>query len=136
PGNRGNTEVETSCAFKNNPTVKGVDAVTVYNEFRDNTEKVTALGSYSLNKNSLYVNGYRESEPTTSPAISLPAVRDGDLSFELNFTIINRNFTEALNDPNSPQYRSIGANITRMLTGLFKKSSLKNSYRIAKVIRL
>ncbi|XP_078410873.1 mucin-16-like [Cetorhinus maximus] len=136
PGNRGNTKVETLCSFKNNPTVKEVDKVTVYNEFRDNTEKITALGRYSLNKNNLYVNGYQELEPTTTPTISLPAVREGDLSFELNFTIINKNFTEALNDPNSPEYQSIVANVTKMLTALFKKSSLKDSYRNCKVTGL
>ncbi|XP_041061456.1 mucin-16-like [Carcharodon carcharias] len=136
PGNRGNTIVETLCSFKNNPTVKEVDKVTVYNEFRDNTEKITALGRYSLNKNSLYVNGYQELEPTTTSTISLPAVREADLSFELNFTIINRNFTEALNDPNSPEYQSIVANVTKMLTALYKKSSLKDSYRNCKVTGL
>ncbi|XP_067871927.1 mucin-16-like [Heterodontus francisci] len=136
PGNQGNTKVETLCSFKNNPTVQGVDKVTAYNEFRDNTEKITALGVYSLDKNSLYVNGYQEFQPTATPTTSLPAFREGDLSFELNFTIINRNFTEALNDPNSPEYQRIVANVTKMLTGLFKKSSVKGSYRICKVTGL
>ncbi|XP_078054906.1 mucin-16-like [Mustelus asterias] len=136
PGKQGSTDVETLCSFQTNPTVEKVDKVTAYNEFRDNTEKVTALGSYSLNSNSLFVNGYQELESTTTPAVSLPAVKEGDLTFELNFTIINRNFTEALNDPAATEYQSISANVSRMLTGLFKKSSLKNSYRIAKVTRL
>ncbi|XP_078411979.1 mucin-16-like [Cetorhinus maximus] len=136
PANQDNTKVETCCSFKSDPTVPGVDKVTVYNEFRDNTEKITALGAYSLNQNSLYVNGYQELEPTTTPTISSPAVRERDLSFELNFTIINRNFTEALNDPNSPEYQSIVANVTRMLNELYKNSFLKDSYRTCKVTGL
>ncbi|XP_060702570.1 mucin-16-like [Hemiscyllium ocellatum] len=136
PGNEGNTTVEAICSFKNNPNVNEVDRVTVYNEFRDNTEKITALGIYALIEDSLYVDGYQELKPTVTPTITLPAIREGDLPFELNFTIINRNFTEALNDTNSPEYQSITANITRMLSGLFKKSSLKKSYRTSKVIGL
>uniref|UniRef100_UPI00398F36AA mucin-16-like n=1 Tax=Pristiophorus japonicus TaxID=55135 RepID=UPI00398F36AA len=136
PANQGNTKVETLCSFKNDPTVQGVDKVTAYNEFRDNTEKITALGEHSLDKNSLYVNGYQELEPTATPTISVPEVREGDLSFELNFTIINRNFIEALNDPNSPEYQSIVANVTQMLTMLYNDSLLKDSYRICKVTGL
>uniref|UniRef100_UPI00398F2ED2 mucin-16-like n=1 Tax=Pristiophorus japonicus TaxID=55135 RepID=UPI00398F2ED2 len=136
PANQGNTKVETLCSFKNDPTVQGVDKVTAYNEFRGNTEKITALGGYSLDKNSLYVNGYQELEPTATPTVSVPAVREGDLSFELNFTIINRNFIEALNDPNSPEYQSIVANVTQMLTMLYIDSPLKDSYRTCKVTGL
>ncbi|XP_078054850.1 mucin-16-like [Mustelus asterias] len=127
--NQGKTKVETLCSFKNDPTVPGVDKVTAYNEFRDNTGKITALGEYSLNQNSLFVNGYQELEST-------PVIREGDLPFELNFTIINRNFTEALNDPTSAEYQSISANVTRMLETLYKNSSLKDSYRTCKVTGL
>ncbi|XP_059494410.1 mucin-16-like [Stegostoma tigrinum] len=134
--NQGNTKVEAHCSFKNNPTIPRVDKVTVYNEFRDNTEKITALGIYALDKDSLYVDGYHELEPTTAPTILSPEVREGDLPFELNFTIINRNFTEALNDPNSLEYQSIVANVTRMLENLYKNSALKDSYRICKVTGL
>ncbi|GCB59870.1 hypothetical protein scyTo_0011009 [Scyliorhinus torazame] len=136
PANQGSTKVETRCSFKNNLTTPEIDKVTAYNEFRDNTAKISALGPYALNKNSLYVNGYQELETTTTPTIPLPLVREGDLLFELNFTIINRNFTEALNDPNSPEYRRISANVTKMLEELYRKSSLKDSYRICKVTGL
>ncbi|XP_048469818.1 mucin-16-like [Rhincodon typus] len=134
--NQGNSKVEARCSFKNNPTIPGVDKVIVYNEFRDNTEKITALGIYALNKDSLYVDGYHELEPTTAPTILSPEVREGDLPFELNFTIINRNFTEALNDPNSREYQSIVANVTKMLEELYKNSALKDSYRFCKVTGL
>ncbi|XP_043529874.1 mucin-16-like [Chiloscyllium plagiosum] len=134
--NQGNTKVEAHCSFKNNPAVPGVDKVTVYNEFKDNTEKITALGIYALNQDSLYVDGYHELEPTTAPTILPPEVREGDLPFEVNFTIINRNFIEALNNPNSPEYQSIVANVTKMLEQLYKNSALKESYRICKVTGL
>ncbi|XP_078280010.1 mucin-16-like [Rhinoraja longicauda] len=129
PGVTEASRIEVICSFKNEPTI---DKVAVYNEFRDNTAKITELGQYLLNENSLYVNGYQEVKPTVPGLVG----REGDLSFELNFTIINRNFTEALNDPNSPAYKSLIANITTMLTALYQNSSLKDNYRFCTVTGL
>ncbi|XP_069779344.1 mucin-16-like [Narcine bancroftii] len=129
PGNTEDTKVEALCSFKNDPTKATVNKVTVYNEFRDNTEEITELGTHSLNENSLYVNGYQELKPVTQPTLSTLGGRNGDLSFEVNFTIINRNFTEALNDQNSPEFQRIVAKITAMLTKLYTNSLLKDSYR-------
>ncbi|XP_051894265.1 mucin-16-like [Pristis pectinata] len=133
PRNTEHTKIEAFCSFKNDPTVAIVD---VYSEFRDNTEKITQLGAYSLNENSLYVNGYQELQPETQTTVPALEAREGDLSFELNFTIINRNFTEELNDPNSPEYQSLVNNITEMLMALYRNSLLKDSYRVCKVTGL
>ncbi|XP_059846977.1 mucin-16-like [Hypanus sabinus] len=131
------TKIEAFCSFKNDPTTAIIDKVDVYNEFRDNTEKITQLGLYSLNKNSLYVNGYQEpQQPETQTNVPAFEGRDGDLPFELNFTIINRNFTEEFNDPSSPEYQSLVNDISKMLTSLYRNSQLRDSYRVCKVTGL
>ncbi|XP_062888068.1 mucin-16-like [Mobula hypostoma] len=131
------TKIEAFCSFKNDLTVAIIDKIDVYDEFRDNTEKITQLGQYSLNENSLYVNGYQEpQQPETQTNVPAFEGREGDLPFELNFTIINRNFTEEFNDPNSPEYRSLVNDISEMLTRLYRNSQLRDSYRVCKVTGL
>lgn len=49
---------------------------------------------------------------TTAPGL---AGRENDLKFGLTFTIINRDFTAALNDQNSPEYKSLVAELTAMV---------------------
>ncbi|XP_039622853.1 mucin-16-like [Polypterus senegalus] len=68
----------------------------------------------------------------TTPVISLP----GDKSFSLNFTIINRNFTSDLSNPNSDQYKEMVADIIIKLAGVYKNSSLANNFRYCKVTGL
>ncbi|XP_032902718.1 mucin-16-like [Amblyraja radiata] len=133
PRDTGTSRIEVICSFKNDPTIDKVD---VYNEFRDNTGKITALGQFSLNETSLYVNGYQEVKPTAETTVPGLAGREINLRFEINFTIINRNLTAALNDPNSPEYKSLVANITAMLTALYQNSLLKDNYRICQVTGL
>ncbi|XP_043541363.1 mucin-16-like, partial [Chiloscyllium plagiosum] len=60
--NVANTSVYSLCKFRNDST-QDVDRVTVYHEFRDNTNNISTLGIYSLDNNSLYVNGYHETTP-------------------------------------------------------------------------
>uniref|UniRef100_A0A4W3JEM5 SEA domain-containing protein n=2 Tax=Callorhinchus milii TaxID=7868 RepID=A0A4W3JEM5_CALMI len=136
-----NTKVEAVCSFKDKPTVPDVNKVALYNEYRDNTNQITALGSYSLNSNSLYVNGYHPLQTTRAPTTTtvppvIPGIQDGDLTFEVLFTVINRNYTEALNNPDSPEYQALSNNVTRMLSRLYQNSSLKDSYRICEVTGL
>ncbi|XP_055514216.1 mucin-16-like [Leucoraja erinacea] len=133
-GRRGTgARIEVICSFKNDPTIDKVD---VYNEFRDNTGKITELGQFSLNETSLYVNGYQEVKPTAETTAPGLAGRENDLKFGLTFTIINRDFTAALNDQNSPEYKSLVAELTAMLTALYQNSSLKDNYRICNVTGL
>eukprot|EP00062_Callorhinchus_milii_P013483 gi/632962122/ref/XP_007897135.1/ PREDICTED: flocculation protein FLO11-like [Callorhinchus milii] len=64
--NDGNTVVEVDCRFKNVATAPDVNRIIVYHEFRDNTQNITTLGTFSLDSNSLYVNGYHEGIPSTT----------------------------------------------------------------------
>ncbi|KAG2464665.1 MUC16 protein, partial [Polypterus senegalus] len=128
------TAVSLSCRFKNDTSVPPFNKVDIYRQLNQKTNNGTVLGPYSIAKDSLYVSGYREIIPQpvirythvntttalpvtaafpststygTTPVISLP----GDKSFSLNFTIINRNFTSDLSNPNSDQYKEMVADI-------------------------
>ena len=45
------------CSYKNNGSMARFDRETVYHELSTMTNGVTKLGHFSLEKNSLYVNG-------------------------------------------------------------------------------
>ncbi|XP_078054852.1 uncharacterized protein LOC144479697 [Mustelus asterias] len=69
PASDGNSTVETICTFKRN-AAQPVDEVLLYHEFRDNTQGIMTLGTYSLDTNKLYVNGYHESAALTTAETS------------------------------------------------------------------
>ncbi|NXT25415.1 MUC16 protein, partial [Syrrhaptes paradoxus] len=54
---RGDTVVDAVCSYKNNISLARFDREKVYHELSNMTNGVTKLGHYSLEKNSLYVNG-------------------------------------------------------------------------------
>ncbi|NXJ41204.1 MUC16 protein, partial [Ciconia maguari] len=55
--NRDNTGVDAVCSYKSNVSLARFDREKVYRELSTMTNGVTTLGHYSLEKNSLYVNG-------------------------------------------------------------------------------
>ncbi|NWH21944.1 MUC16 protein, partial [Grus americana] len=54
---RDNTGIDAVCSYKNNISLARFDREKVYHELSTMTNGVTKLGHYSLEKNSLYVNG-------------------------------------------------------------------------------
>ncbi|NXG39339.1 MUC16 protein, partial [Dromaius novaehollandiae] len=54
---RDDTGVDAVCTYKNNISMASFDREQVYHELSTMTKGVTELGHYSLEKNSLYVNG-------------------------------------------------------------------------------
>ncbi|NXU26729.1 MUC16 protein, partial [Thalassarche chlororhynchos] len=54
---RDDTGVDAVCSYKNNVSLARFDREKVYHELSTMTNGVTKLGHYSLEKNSLYVNG-------------------------------------------------------------------------------
>ncbi|NXL01614.1 MUC16 protein, partial [Mesembrinibis cayennensis] len=54
---RDDTGVDAVCSYKNNVSLARFDREKVYHELSAMTNGVTKLGHYSLEKNSLYVNG-------------------------------------------------------------------------------
>ncbi|NWZ59894.1 MUC16 protein, partial [Haliaeetus albicilla] len=55
--NRDDTGVDAVCSYKNNISLARFDREKVYHELSTMTNGVTKLGHYSLEKNSLHVNG-------------------------------------------------------------------------------
>uniref|UniRef100_A0A8D0H4R2 SEA domain-containing protein n=1 Tax=Sphenodon punctatus TaxID=8508 RepID=A0A8D0H4R2_SPHPU len=51
------TRVDTICTYRSNSTSSPFERVRVYQEVSNSTKGITILGPYSLDKNSLYVNG-------------------------------------------------------------------------------
>ena len=51
------TGVDAICAFYHDPAHPGIDIKELYTELRNLTQGITQLGNYSLDKDSLYVNG-------------------------------------------------------------------------------
>ncbi|NXU77322.1 MUC16 protein, partial [Oreotrochilus melanogaster] len=54
---RDDTGVDAVCSYNNNISLARFDREAVYHELSTMTNNVTKLGHYSLEKNSLYVNG-------------------------------------------------------------------------------
>ncbi|NWH72745.1 MUC16 protein, partial [Piaya cayana] len=54
---RDETGVDAVCSYRNNISLAGFDREKVYHELSTMTSGVTKLGHYTLDKNSLYVNG-------------------------------------------------------------------------------
>ncbi|NXG70996.1 MUC16 protein, partial [Baryphthengus martii] len=54
---RDHTGVDAVCSYTNNASLAKFDREKVYGELSTMTDGVTKLGHYSLEKNSLYVNG-------------------------------------------------------------------------------
>uniref|UniRef100_A0A4W3H6C7 SEA domain-containing protein n=1 Tax=Callorhinchus milii TaxID=7868 RepID=A0A4W3H6C7_CALMI len=56
------TSVYALCTFKNNPEIGNVDKVIIYKKFSEKTNQISLLGTYTLDTNSLYVNGNRAND--------------------------------------------------------------------------
>ena len=62
PGShRDETRVDAVCTYSKEPSAAPLDRVGLYHEVSNKTRGITQLGPYSLDKDSLYVNGDRRS---------------------------------------------------------------------------
>ncbi|XP_039622855.1 mucin-16-like [Polypterus senegalus] len=140
PANGGdNTAVYALCNSTNNNPVDGSNVAQVYHAISSGTANITNLGPYILDENSLYVNNYTEGQTIPFPTPSVlsstsmipmtESTSSDSSKFIVNFTIINRNYSQDLDSPNSLLYKEIKSNITQMMTALYSKSSLNNSYQ-------
>ncbi|NXE98948.1 MUC16 protein, partial [Menura novaehollandiae] len=58
PGrHRDETRVDAVCTYRKEPSAAPLDRVGLYHEVSNKTRGITQLGPYSLDKDSLYVNG-------------------------------------------------------------------------------
>nr|XP_012416062.1 PREDICTED: mucin-16-like [Odobenus rosmarus divergens] len=98
------TRMDAVCAYRPDPTGFRLDREGLSWELSQQTRGVTQLGPYTLDRDSLCVNGYNYQYwiPTTSTAGVGPAL----VPFTLNFTITNLLCTPDMRRPGSMKFNS------------------------------
>ncbi|XP_063260892.1 mucin-16 [Prinia subflava] len=132
--NRDSTGVDTTCSYRKDSQVPKFNPAEVYQELKGMTSGITKLGIYSLDKKSLYVNGYNEPlerAPRSTTAAPKPTSRN----FTLNFTLTNLRYTADLAAPNSRRFLSTVKVMNHYLDPLFKRSSISSAYTGCKAMR-
>ncbi|XP_039107585.1 mucin-16 [Hyaena hyaena] len=140
------TGVDAICTYHPGPMGPGLNREELYQELSQLTHGVTWLGTYTLDRDSLYVNGYnhRYWTPTTSTPVtsafspesstSLPPILSSTgvslslVPFTLNFTITNLRYTEDMELPGSELFNSVERTLNRLLKPLFQNSSIGPLY--------
>ncbi|XP_012888954.1 PREDICTED: mucin-16 [Dipodomys ordii] len=126
------TGVDAICTHRPNPTGPGLDREQLYREFSQLTLGITQLGPYSLDQDSLYVNGF-------SLGAAVPTTTTGEISEELftvNFTIANLRYSADMGHPDSVKFNITDALMVHLLSPLFQKSSLGPRYTGCRVTTL
>ncbi|XP_006898868.1 PREDICTED: mucin-16-like [Elephantulus edwardii] len=147
---RAGTEVDAVCTYHSDPTSTGLDRELLYWELSRGTQGVTQLGPYTLDEDSLYVNGYtHQALPSTLSSESLhpaatastvypattaalvpvsTAIGPALVSFTLNFTITSLPYEEDMHSPGSLKYNTTERSLQRLLGTLFKNTSVGPFY--------
>ncbi|XP_044804107.2 mucin-16 isoform X7 [Bubalus bubalis] len=140
------TGVDAICTYYPDPTRPGLDREKLYQELSQLTHGVTRIGNYTLDSNSLYVNGYNhqywmpttstpvtstfslESSTSLSPILSSTGMSPSLVPFTLNFTITNLNYTDDMSPPGSELFNTMERILNRLLKPLFWNSSIELLY--------
>ncbi|XP_071460590.1 mucin-16 [Marmota flaviventris] len=126
------TGVDMICTFHSDPVGAQLDTERLYWELSHETHGVTRLGSYSLDRNSLYVNGYTFGSAALTPTT-------GEVSrepFTLNFTLRNLRYSSEMRHPRSLKFNITDTLMQHLLSPLFQRSSLGAQYRGCQVTAL
>nr|XP_012374532.2 mucin-16 [Dasypus novemcinctus] len=152
--NGAQTAVDIICIYRQHLRGPSLSAKQVFHELSRQTRGITRLGPYSLDKDSLYLNGYNErgpAEPPTTPEpvkTSLPpssvpvppeattAVGHTLKTFTLNFTISNFQYSSDMGNPGSIPFNTTESALQNLLEPLFQKSSLGSFFLGCKLISL
>ncbi|XP_034513610.1 mucin-16-like [Ailuropoda melanoleuca] len=140
------TGVDVVCTYHPDPVGPRLNREELYQELSQLTHGVTWLGTYSLDRDSLYVNGYNhrywtpttstpvtstfspESSTTLSPILSSTGVSLSLVPFTLNFTITSLHYTEDMGLPGSELFNAVERTLNRLLKPLFQNSSIGPLY--------
>ncbi|KAM5307264.1 mucin-16 [Glossophaga mutica] len=114
------TSVDIACNHRPDPAGPGLDRERLYWELSQLTQSVTKLGPYTLDQDSLYVNGYTHQTSETTPHATGPP----PVPFTLNFTITNLHYVEDMWPPGSLKFNATEKFLQRLLKQLFKKTSV------------
>ncbi|XP_072449712.1 mucin-16-like [Chiloscyllium punctatum] len=116
--------VTAMCSFKNDSTIQDINRVLVYHVFENKTDNFSMLGPYTLDKDSLHVNDYHETQLLTT---AIPLVTSTE---EPKFTDYNVTFIIS-----SPSFQDIVSNSSKQtgkieneLEELFKNSSINATF--------
>ncbi|XP_031515845.1 mucin-16 isoform X4 [Papio anubis] len=126
------TGVDVICTHRPDPTGPGLDREQLYLELSQLTHSITELGPYTLDRDSLYVNGFthRSSVPTTSTGVV------SEEPFTLNFTINNLRYMADMGQPGSLKFNITDNVMQHLLSPLFQRSSVGARYTGCRVIAL
>ncbi|XP_075632386.1 mucin-16 [Balearica regulorum gibbericeps] len=130
---RDDTGIDAVCSYKNDISLARFDREKVYHELSTMTNGATKLGHYSLEKNSLYVNGF----PLTDTAITRkPFLTEAPakLVYRLSFRIVNENLTNP--DSQSPEYKAAVESISNKMNQLYHQSNLRDQFLNCSITRL
>ncbi|KFP86901.1 Mucin-16, partial [Apaloderma vittatum] len=125
---RDHTGIDAVCSYKNNASLARFDRENVYRELSTLTNGITRLGHYSLEKNSLYIDGFpfRETATTRKP--------EAPVGYRLSFRIVNENLTNS--DSQSPEYKAAVESISNKMNQLYHQSNLRDQFLNCSITRL
>ncbi|XP_055514611.1 mucin-16-like isoform X2 [Leucoraja erinacea] len=137
--NEGFVKALADCFFKNYS--QQIDNVIVEQGFRDGTNKTSSTATYEFNTNNVQITGCEEAKSTITAAApgqppTIASARQMDLAFQINFTIVNVNFTDQLQILKSSEYINLTTNIIARLQDLFTNSDLSECYKFCNVSNL
>ncbi|KAG5208714.1 hypothetical protein JEQ12_016279 [Ovis aries] len=118
------TRVDAICIHRPDPKGPGLDREQLYWELSHLTHGVTLLGPYTLDRDSLYVNGYTHQALNSTPSIASPAL----VPFTLNFTINNLHYVEDMHRPDSWNFNNTERVLQVLLRLLFKNTRVGHQY--------
>lgn len=128
------TGVDVICTYHPDPMGSGLDSKQLYWELSQLTHGVTQLGKYSLDQNSLYVNGYTHRTAVTTPSGYVTQNETIRGEYQLSFHILNWNLGDP--DPTSPEYTALLRDIEDQVTTLYTGSQLHDVFQSCLVTNL
>ncbi|KAM4855484.1 mucin-16-like [Urocitellus parryii] len=126
------TTVNAICTYLPDPTSPSLDRKQLYQEVSQLTHGITRLGPYTLDRDSLYINGYNQ----RSLALTTSSTSSYLVSFTLNFTITSLNYTKDMEPPGSEIFKTIERILKRLLKPVFQNSSIGHLYSDCKLTLL
>ncbi|XP_027766663.1 mucin-16-like, partial [Empidonax traillii] len=117
------TRVDAVCTYRKEPSAAALDRVGLYHQVSNKTRGISQLGPYSLDKDSLYVNGYNEQPVLPTPTHPPPTAATLE-RFTVNFTITNLPYNSDLENPDSARFKSAQRVMNSLLDRLLKDTSI------------
>ncbi|XP_030910861.2 mucin-16 [Melopsittacus undulatus] len=130
---RDDTGIDAVCSYNNNASLATFDREKVYHELSTMTNGITRLGHYSLEKNSLYINGFSLTDTAMArkPILIEAPAKSG---YSLTFRIVNENLTNP--DSQSPEYKAAVESISNKVNQLYRQSNLQDQFLNCSITRL